>query len=90
MGEHSLYEEPTERISMLTSAFWLGALDRAGKTFAQSLVTLWGADQAFNLLQIDLVPALGVAAGAAVLSVLTSLASAPVGGEGTSMLRGAK
>lgn len=75
---------------MLTKSFWIGVADRAVKTAAQTLVTLWGADQAFNLLEIDLVPALGVAAGAAVLSVLTSLASARVGDEGTSLLRGAK
>ena len=69
---------------MLTAAFWTGVADRAVKSFAQALLLLWGADQGFNLLEIEIGPAFGVAAGAAVLSVLTSLVSAPVGDKGSS------
>lgn len=74
---------------MRTGAFWVGALDRAIKSFAQALLLLWGADEGLNLLEIDLVRSLGVAAAALVLSLLTSIVSAPIGDDGTtSMLRG--
>lgn len=74
---------------MRTGSFWVGALDRAIKSFAQALLLLWGADEGLNLLDIDFVQSLGVAAGALVLSLLTSIVSAPVGDDGTtSMLRG--
>lgn len=68
---------------MLTQAFWVGAIDRAVKSFAQALLLLWGADAAFNIVEVDVKGALGVAAGAVVLSLLTSLVSAPVGESGT-------
>lgn len=86
MGAHS-----KERIAMLTAAFWMGALDRAVKSAAQALLLLWGADEGFNLISVDLPTSLGLAAGAAVLSVLTSIASAPAGEKGSSaLLPGAK
>lgn len=69
---------------MLTAAFWTGAVDRALKSFAQALLLLWGADQGFNILSVNIPSAFGIAAGAAVLSLLTSLASAPSGDKGTS------
>lgn len=76
---------------MASTAFWTGAFDRAIKSFAQALLLLWGADEGFNLIDIQLVPSLGVAAGAAVLSLLTSIVSAPVGEPGTtSMLPGGR
>ena len=88
MGAHS---KPEERITMLTAAFWMGALDRAVKSAAQALLLLWGADEGFNLISVDLPTSLGLAAGAAVLSVLTSIASAPAGEKGSSaLLPGAK
>lgn len=68
---------------MLTSAFWTGAVDRALKSFAQSLILLWGATEAFNVLDVDIPTALGLGGGAAVLSVLTSIVSAPAGDKGT-------
>jgi hypothetical protein len=75
---------------MLTAAFWLGATDRAVKSYAQALLLLWGSDEVFNILEIDIVPALGVGAGAAALSLLTSIVSAPVGDKGsTALLPGA-
>lgn len=74
---------------MLTKAFWLGLVDRAVKSFAQALLLLWGADAGFNVLHVDFRGALGVAAGALVLSVLTSLISAPIGeADTTSFLPG--
>lgn len=74
----------------MTAAFWTGVLDRAVKSFAQQLLLLWGADQGLDVLSIDWKSALGLAVGAALLSVLTSLASSPVGTQGsTSFLPGA-
>lgn len=75
---------------MLTATFWTGAVDRAVKSFAQALLLLWGADAGFNLLEVNLPTALGLGAGAAALSLLTSIASAPMGDKGTtSFLPGA-
>jgi len=68
---------------MLTKAFWIGLVDRAVKSFAQALVLFWGADAGLNILTIDFKTALGLGAGYALLSVLTSLASAPSGDPGT-------
>lgn len=73
-----------EQGGYLSRRFWTGAIDRAVKSFAQSLLLLWGADSGLNVLQIDVGGAFGVAGGAALLSVLTSLVSAPAGDTGTS------
>ncbi len=76
---------------MLTAQFWAGATDRAVKSFAQSLILLWTADAGFNVLEIAVGPTFGVAAGAAALSLLTSIVSAPVGDRGsTSMIPDAR
>lgn len=66
------------------AAYWTGVLDRAVKSFAQQLILLWGADQGLNILTVDWRSAIGLAGGAAVLSLLTSLASAPIGDKGSS------
>lgn len=71
---------------MYTAGFWTGAFDRVVKSFAQALLLLWGADAGFNIIDVNLTQALGVAAGAAVLSLLTSLVSAPVADRGTTSL----
>lgn len=71
---------------MFTKAFWVGATDRCVKSFAQALLLLWGADSGFNILDVSVPAAFGVAAGAAVLSLLTSVVSAPAGDAGTSSL----
>lgn len=68
---------------MLTQAFWIGLVDRAVKSFCQALLVLWGADQGLNLLDINVGAAFGFAGMAAVLSILTSFISAPVGENGT-------
>lgn len=67
---------------MRTSAFWLDAAERALKTAAQTLLALWGTD-GLDLLSVSWGPALSVAGGAALLSVLTSIASSRVGDPGT-------
>jgi hypothetical protein len=71
---------------MLTKAFWIGATDRGIKSFAQALLLLWGADSGFNVLDVSVPAAFGVAGGAAVLSLLTSIVSAPAGDGGSSAL----
>lgn len=72
---------------MMNGSFWVGALERAVKTAAQSLLSLWlVGDVAFNLLSIDWGASLGVAAGAAVLSLLSSIVSKPFGPEGSPSL----
>lgn len=70
---------------MFTRDFWLSAAERSSKSAAQALVVLWGAGT-LNLLTIDWRVALGVAAGQAVLSLATSVASAPFGDKGTASL----
>lgn len=71
---------------MWTREFWLGLTERATKSAAQCLIGLWLGDDAFNLIQVDWPHALGLAAGAAVLSVLTSIVSAPIGVTGSPSL----
>ncbi|GAB4101630.1 holin [Micromonospora taraxaci] len=69
---------------MFTTKFWKATAERAVKSAAQGLLLYWGADVVFNAWQADWAAAGGIASGAAVLSVLTSLVSAKVSGEGDS------
>lgn len=62
---------------MWTVQFWKQATERAIKTVAQTALAMWSAST-FDLLAADLLGTLGVALGAGVLSILTSLASAGV------------
>lgn len=74
---------------MFTSAFWTMTLERAIKTFAQSLAALLGA-KGLGLVDANWLPALSAAGMVAVLSVLTSLASLQIGPDNTpSVVRGA-
>jgi hypothetical protein len=66
----------------MTRDFWLDAAERAIKTFAQTMIAFLGAD-AFNVIDADWTEALSIALGAVVLSVLTSLLSIKLGGNGT-------
>ena len=59
---------------MLNASFWKGAAERAVKTFAQSLVSVFGVGTV--LWDIPWWQALGVAGAAAVASLLTSIGSA--------------
>lgn len=61
-------------------------MERAIKTVAQTLITLWLADGVFNLLVVDWAQTLGVALGAGAISVLTSLASAQSGDKNSASL----
>lgn len=64
---------------MRTATFWRETAERAAKSAAQSLLLLWAGDSAFNVVDADPRLAGGIAAGAAVLSVLTSIASTSIG-----------
>jgi hypothetical protein len=69
---------------MLTKAFLLATLERAVKTFAQGLAALLVADGT-DLLTTNWGDRLSVAGMAAVVSVLTSVASGAVGQPGPSL-----
>lgn len=74
---------------MLNKRFWMSAAERAAKTFAQTLIALWPlGENAFGLLSIDWRQSLSVAGLAAVLSVLTSVVSSPIGPDGSPSLVG--
>lgn len=63
---------------MFTAKFWKGAVERALKSAAQALLGLWALD-GFNAVEADYALAGGVALGAAILSVLTSIVSLAAG-----------
>ena len=71
---------------MFTISFWLETLDRGVKSAAQATILAFGAAEAFNLFAADFASVGGLAFGAAVLSVLTSLLSAPFNQKGTASL----
>lgn len=60
--------------------FLKATLERAAKTFAQTLLALVGGD-ILNVVSFGWLAAVEIAAGAAVTSVLTSVASARVSGD---------
>jgi len=63
---------------MFTVEFWKRAAERAGKTAGQAFILAVGAEQ-MNVLTGDWPTLLGFAAGGAVLSIATSLATANIG-----------
>jgi hypothetical protein len=73
---------------LFTSSFWVSALERAVKTLCQSLLAMLTVAPAFNVLNVSWANALGVAAGAAILSLLTSMASINIGPAGSPSLVG--
>jgi Putative lactococcus lactis phage r1t holin len=72
---------------MLSKAFLIATLERAIKSSAQAVVLGLSASDAgpVNAFQLDYKGAIGFAVGGAVLSVLTSLMSAPIGNNGPSL-----
>jgi hypothetical protein len=71
---------------MWTLNFWKDVAERALKTAAQAVILGIGLAEGANLFEMDWRAALGFAAGGAVLSFLTSVASAPFGTKGTASL----
>lgn len=76
--------------SVDSRTFWRETAERALKTFAQVLLALLISDAAVptNIFSIDWVPTLGISLAAALISVLTSIASAksPFGTPGSPSL----
>ena len=78
---------------MFTKAFWIAASERATKSGAQFvLLTIGGGiaagaagDETVNALLLDYPTLGGVFLGGALISYLTSLISAPIGGNGPSL-----
>jgi hypothetical protein len=74
-------------MSIWSINFWKDAAERAIKTAAQTAIVAWGVgDQLLNLFTADLVLIGQFAVSGAVLSVLTSIASAPFSDRGTPSL----
>lgn len=69
---------------MTTKAFWIDAIERAVKTFAQVLLSVLFIDQV--IWAIDWRQGLGLAATATVASLLSSIASEPVSSRGTASI----
>jgi len=77
----------TKRIRVLfTGAFWLDASERALKSAAQGVAGVVIGDRVFSVLTADPAVLFGAAATGAVLSLVTSIASAPVGGANASLV----
>ncbi len=85
--EHQFYPRLQGGV-MFTVAYWKATAERAAKSAAQALLGLWVGDQLFNAWTADYVKAGGVALGAAILSVLTSLVSANFGKSNSPSLTG--
>jgi hypothetical protein len=68
-------------MSIFTPRFWVETAERAIKTAAQSAMLAFGASDAFgvDLFALAIGPIFGFAMGGALLSVLTSIASAQIG-----------
>ncbi len=64
---------------MFTLNFWRAASERALKTAAQTAIVALGADKLGTLFAADFANVAGMAAGGALLSVLTSIATSAVG-----------
>ncbi|MEI8229152.1 MAG: holin [Planctomycetota bacterium] len=62
----------------LSTRFWRDALERAVKTFAEATIATFGATK-LDVLNTDWVGVLSIGAGAVVLSLLASVASANIG-----------
>lgn len=78
----------TQRIrTLFTRSFWADAGERALKSAGQWALGAWGiGDQMFHKLDADPATVIGAAAAGALVSILTSVASAPVGGPTASLL----
>lgn len=68
---------------MWTVQFWKQATELAIRQGAGALIAMWTVGQGFNVLHVDWSGALGVTAGAMVLSLLGSIVASGVGQPGT-------
>lgn len=73
-------------MSFLTEkVFWIDTIERSVKTFAQAAVAVLTSN-VVGLLDVDFVTLASVSGLAAVISMLTSIASGQVGGKGASLV----
>lgn len=70
---------------MWTHTFWIASVERAVKTFTQTLAAVLLASNVPGLLDADWSAALSASALASLLSILTSIGSATVGNDGPSL-----
>jgi type II secretory pathway component PulF len=74
-------------MTYFTKLFWMDAIERAIKTVAQSILSLWLlGDVVFNLLIVNWAQTAGVAIGAGVISLLMSIVSAKTGDNNSASL----
>jgi Putative lactococcus lactis phage r1t holin len=73
---------------MFTIVFWIASLERAIKTAAQAVVLGLGLGEGLNAFEIDWRLAAGFALGGFVLSLLTSIISAPFSAKGSPDISG--
>ncbi len=65
---------------MFQLAFWKAAAERAVRTVAQTMLSLWIVGNGlFDAFHVDWGQAAGIGAGAAILSLLTSLVATAAG-----------
>lgn len=72
---------------MLSKSFWIDAAERAVKTAAQTAVAMLGTGLV-GIIDVDWQNVASVSAVAALVSLLTSIASNPVGDRGTAAVVG--
>lgn len=72
---------------MLSKSFWIDAAERAVKTAAQTAVAMLGTGLV-GIIDVDWQNVASVSAVAAVVSLLSSIASNPVGDRGTAAVVG--
>jgi hypothetical protein len=70
----------------MTRQFWTDAAERCLKAFAYSVIAFFGVGNGFDAFHADWGNALSLGLGAAILSVLGSVASYKVGNSGTASL----
>lgn len=71
---------------MWTLNFWKDTAERAIKTGAQAIILGLALGEGFNAFDMDWMLALGLFLGGVLLSLLTSLISAPFSSKGTASL----
>lgn len=68
---------------MFTISWLRDTGERAARSAAQAIILALGAAEGFDLFTADWRNVAGIAAGAAVLSVLTAIVAAPFGAKGS-------
>jgi hypothetical protein len=71
---------------MFTKHFWIDAAERALKTFFQVFLAIAIEENVFNALELDWQQIIGIALGAALVSIATSVVSSKVGHRETASL----